>query len=157
MNDQHREVLERTTLLALEEWGLMLCDRSAEQADHYFGEMEGLLLASMRFQGLIEGQLYLLVEEAFSETLCRNLLAKEMDESVSEEEKEDALRELCNVILGNYLTEAYGDDTAFELTLPNVHAASPAELARFFSSELQLSVIADDQPLAVAVGPTEAE
>ncbi len=155
MNSVQRDVLEKTTLLALEEWGLMLCDRSEEVAEHYFADVSGLLLASMRFQGILKGQIYVLVQEAFSEALCRNLLAKESEEAVSHDEKEDVLRELCNVILGNYLTEAYGDDTVFELTLPMVRAISGSDLERFFNNDLQLAVIADDQPLAVAVGPLE--
>jgi hypothetical protein len=149
-------VLERVSLLALEDWGMCMVEPreaavglcKAAEGKHY--------LATMTFKGVLNGSLFVLCPRLFMESLCRNLLGLDFDEEVSVADAMDALRELTNVLSGNFLTQAYGEDTVFELIYPNAREADDADIDHVFSSPLVKGFEADDQFVAVALGTHEA-
>jgi hypothetical protein len=55
-----------------------------------------------------------------------------------------------NVLTGNFLTEAYGDDVIFDLLSPEVSPLSPAQLARLISRKVVFAFSGDDQPLIIS-------
>ena len=154
MNQVVQEVLTKSALLALENWGMMLVE-PAENDCNAFPLNHQPILTTMQFRGVMNGTIAVLGAREFAESLCRNLESKDSDEEVSFDECCDALKELCNVISGNLLTEAYGDDTVFDLVYPAIKPISADLLAKFFSNKLTLTFSADDYPIAVAVGPLD--
>jgi hypothetical protein len=52
--------------------------------------------------------------------LAANMLGMDMDEDVSIEEQQDALRELLNVICGNLLPQLGGTQEIFSIEVPEI-------------------------------------
>lgn len=149
-------VLEGVSLLALEDWGMCMVEPREADVDLCKAAEGGHYLATMTFKGLLSGSLFVLCQRPFMENLCRNLLGLDFDEEVSVADAMDALRELTNVLSGNFLTQAYGEDTVFELIYPTAREADDADIDRILSLPLVKCFEADDQFVAVALGSPEA-
>jgi CheY-specific phosphatase CheX len=54
-----------------------------------------------------------------------------------------------NVLAGNFLTEAYGTDLAFDVTTPHVTEVPFAELDQVSKRAVSFFFIADELPVAV--------
>ncbi len=148
------DVFNKVSVLALEDWGLALVE-SIDVAPDIFPEDQIIYCGTTQFKGVMTGNLTVLCCRPFLENICRNLLGLPFDEDVSKENCEDTLTELVNVFCGNFLTEAYGDDVVFELVFPSVEIATPERLKQFFSSRLVHCFLADDEPVALALGSVQ--
>ena len=152
MNVIVKEVLTKASILALENWGMMMID-PCEIEENLFPDDEHLYLTAMQFQGVMSGSIAILATQGFAETLCRNLLGREPQETIEPKECEDALQELTNVLSGNFLTEAYGDDTVFDLVYPTIRKLTFDNKSHVLHNKLTLCFMADDNPVAISVGP----
>lgn len=112
-------VLQQVGIKVLEDWAMMLVEQSSAKESNLSSELP-IYASSMHFEGVIAGKVSILAQLPFLQTLARNLLGIDSDQTPSISESEDAFKEMANVILGNYLTEAYGPDTPFVLTNPQV-------------------------------------
>lgn len=152
-----RDVLTNTLLLALEEWGMMLVE-PAETSRELFEGVDDLCMGGMQFRGVMNGTITVLCGRTLMENLCRNVMGSDPEEEVSEEECRDALCELTNILSGNFLTEAYGDDTVFDLVYPAVAEVTQQKLDEFFSNRLVQCFEADGEYIAVSLGgPVEID
>jgi CheY-specific phosphatase CheX len=79
--------------------------------------------ARMAFRGPSTGTLTLRVASSLLPMLAENMLG-ESDEDEAAEKGQDALRELLNMICGNVLTAWQGEQTVFDLSPPEILAAS---------------------------------
>lgn len=144
------EVFDKVTVVALEDWGMMLVE-PVEVSRQIFEDQDHLFIGSTQFRGVMNGTIVVLCSKEFMNAICRNLLALPPEYDVTEDQCEDGLKELINVFCGNFLTEAYGDDTVFELVYPAVKVATDDEIENFWSSRLVHCFIADSEPIAVAL------
>jgi CheY-specific phosphatase CheX len=83
--------------------------------------------ATVGFYGAKTGSLTVQVAQTILGPLAANMLG-EIDDSDLEEKGQDALKEIANMICGNFLTMWYGEEAMFELTPPEIHI-SPEPLA----------------------------
>lgn len=147
-----KDVFINISNLALEDWGMALVEPLDETSRSIFDQSDRIYYGTTRFKGVMSGTLAVLCTREFMENIWRNLLGLDYDSEVSDESCEDALKELINVFCGNFLTEAYGDDIVFELVYPLVRPASEDDIDGFFNNKLVLCFLADDQPIALALG-----
>lgn len=152
MNVVVHDTLTKASVLALENWGMMMID-PCDLDEKFFPDDQHLYLTAMQFRGVMSGSIAILATQGFAEALCANLLGRELSESISPSECEDALQELTNVLSGNFLTEAYGDDTVFELVYPTIRKLTIDNKNHIFHNKLTLCFMADDNPVAISVGP----
>ena len=145
------DVFTKVSILALEDWGLALVE-PIDVEPEIFPPGEPIYRGATQFKGVMSGTLTVLCCRLFLEKICRNLLGLDEGEDVSNESCEDTLTELVNVFCGNFLTEAYGDDVVFELIFPKVEIATKEQVAQFFESRLIHCFLADDEPIALALG-----
>lgn len=145
------EVFDTVSTLALEDWGMALVEQT-ENSPEIFPGREKQYVGVTHFKGVMNGTIGVLCERSFMENLCRNLLGLDYDEEVTEENCKDAITELINVFCGNFLTEAYGEDTVFELVFPVVKEASREDVQQFFENRLVQCFLADDEPVAMSLG-----
>ena len=124
---------------------MMLVDHEPTAPEHFVPD-EPFLVASIRFDGIVSGCYRLLCQRPFAELLTSNLLG--MDDEVNESQMNDALKEMINVLTGNLLTQTYGEDTVFTLTMPESHLATAEDLAVFRSPRV-FSYLADSEPLQI--------
>ena len=148
MNDNHH-VLKAVGIKVLQEWGLMVAEE-VPPAACVFESGKPLYLASMHFEGVFRGTVYLSAQRPFMDMLARNLLGYDSEDSVSTDNAEDALREMANVVLGNFLTEAYGTDTPFSLTNPSVTPVVSTSTRLVGDIRNVYHFLADDQPLSIS-------
>ena len=74
--------------------------------------------ASIMFDGAFKGTLFLCVSEEMLPAIATNMLGLMDDETLPAPQQRDALKELLNVVCGNFLPQVAGADAVF-----NVHAA----------------------------------
>ena len=106
--------LLKTGESVLNDWAMMFVE-SCEKSDEIFPVDSDLYAARATYSGVFDGTLTVFCQKDFLEVLCRNVLGMEADEVVGEQERLDSLRELANVVSGNFLVNAFGDETVFDL------------------------------------------
>lgn len=100
------------------------------------------LEGTIRYRGPVSGTLTLVCPLEFCRMLAANLLGLDADEPEAEARAPDALRELLNVVCGQYVTAAFGHDKVFDLSIPE---------ARVLSETPQLVADQDDRATTLSV------
>ncbi|MCB0311490.1 MAG: chemotaxis protein CheX [Bdellovibrionales bacterium] len=147
-----RETIEKVTTRILEDWAMMMVE-PLPNVNSAFNQEEPYLLATVKFKGVMSGTYHILCQEGFLDNLAGNLLG--FDEHADSEERNDALREMANVLCGNLLTECYGDDTVFDLSLPEVHEIEADKISTYFNNR-SASYLADEEPVLVTFSAEES-
>ena len=146
-----REEMEQVAVRILEEWALMLVEPATECLT-IFDSDDDLLVAGLKFRGIVNGRYEVICQSAFARALSANLLG--LDDDNRPEDMLDALKEMVNVVSGNLLTSSYGEDTSFALTSPEVRVVPKSELKAVLGS-CTLCYRADDVPVLVSFVPEE--
>jgi CheY-specific phosphatase CheX len=141
--------LKKVSLKVLEEWAMMLVDEIEKPTYEVMASNESLFVSSVHFNGIISGTISILSQRQFMKTLSNNLLGNNGSEDSMPEDEFDAFREMGNVLTGNFLTEAYGNDVIFELLKPSVYEISDNQVDSFFKSKVVFGFSADDAPLII--------
>ena len=84
---------------------------------------------SLMFSGDVSGEFRLWTSPSLARGIAVNMLGLDQAAQVSAEKLADALKEIVNIIVGNSLTDLYGDKVAATLGLPRLidPAALPAD------------------------------
>lgn len=102
----------------------------------------------LEFHGPHSGELRMWLPLSLSRMVAVNMLGLDDSEDCSEEKELDAVKEILNMILGNYLTDAYGVQDVYQLGIPRV--LHPDEFAPTLDyPHLWLSV--EGQPFLLAL------
>ena len=112
---------------------------------------------SAHYKGVFDGELTIICQERFLKLLGMNVLGVECEEDVTSDEEWDALRELANIISGNYLVEAYGAETVFDLPLFELEQTGFDVISAYikqkvskFMGEATALYLADGEPVFVS-------
>jgi Chemotaxis phosphatase CheX len=100
---------------------------------------------SLRFFGSPGGQLRMWVGKGFACYAAANMLGLDADSDDARRKGMDALKELLNMIVGNFITAAYGDKPVFELGLPE--KISPDLMEKDFSNPDAIWLGAEGNPV----------
>lgn len=141
-----REDLLVTAAGILEDWAMMMVDRSETVIEQFDYDLP-FYRSSISFQGVVNGSYFIVCQEAFARTLAANLLGSEIE--TNESVTNDALKEMINVISGNLLTMSFGEDTVFDLSVPQVDKITPDEV-RKFDVKQTISFVADCEPVLIS-------
>lgn len=148
MNDSRRETLSQVAQDILRATAFAFGDPCAPAELPECGP--AAIKARLRFQGHVSGELIL----AMPPDLCASLAADILTEDAAElgvEQTHDAIKELLNVIAGNWLTAVHGDQPAFALSTPLAETVEAAEWGRLCSHDESVGVVIDGRPLLVAL------
>ncbi|MFP4355083.1 MAG: chemotaxis protein CheX [Phycisphaerae bacterium] len=124
-------------------------------------EADASVTASVEFSGPFAGALFLSAPQPMLDELAANMLGFEQGEAglPSDDVKNDALKELLNVICGNLLPEIAGNEAVFKVHAPQIQPESAipetyrdqhqAGAAKFYVEEgaLELVVFVDNHAL----------
>ena len=145
MNHPLKAVVERV----LAEWAMMLVDPALNAAEA-FDASQDFYEARATCEGVFTGWLVVLCQQEFLNTLTVNVLGLDGEDEIRESDRLDALRELANIICGNFMTEAYGADTPFTLPCFSVRNVNYAEIeGKLLDQTSGVALLADDHPLLV--------
>lgn len=143
MNNATIDALQATMADVLERYAFVFgdaCDGDASvllQPDR--------LNVSLEFKGPVSGAMVLSVSPGAAHEITANVLGGDSADDVSAQQCEDAVKELLNVMCGQFLLQAYGGDVLFELTAPGV-----TRLAACPSSDWTISTLdVDGDPVVV--------
>lgn len=106
------------------------------------------LEARLKFRGCVCGELRLAAPPGLCAELAADAMSKDAD-AIGAQQIEDSFKELLNVIVGNWLTAAYGDEPVFALSTPEAETVDQAEWERLRRDPFSLGLVFDDQPLIV--------
>jgi hypothetical protein len=106
------------------------------------------LKARLRFDGLVSGELRLAAPPGLCAELAGDAMSLAAD-AVGGEQIEDSLKELLNVIGGNWLSAAYGEEPVFALSPPEAETIDLTEWERLRRDPSSLGLVFDDRPLIV--------
>jgi len=83
-----------------------------------------LVHAHIAFDGHRSGELGLLMDPEFAAEIASRMLGMDCGESLLQETVLDAVKELLNVVCGQFLTLRFGDEQSFSLGVPQVFTLS---------------------------------
>jgi CheY-specific phosphatase CheX len=78
------------------------------------------IAATMSFNGHSSGRLTLQLVSRVLDMLAENMLGEQPEGEDADEKRQDALKEVLNMICGNFLTQWVGEDPVFELSPPSI-------------------------------------
>ncbi len=140
--------LKHVSIKILEDWAMMMVEE-AEHSLEIFDQSTPCYISSVNMHGDFKGTLYIVAQSDFMKTLAANLLGQSEEQPPSEEESRDAFREMGNVLAGNFFTETYGANVAYDLIYPNVSEATPIEISKLRDQSTALYFLADNFPIMI--------
>lgn len=151
INDRTLQVVGRV----LEETAYLFTDEIEECdiPDVQEWEAEGVKLFFTEHNGTRCGAVHLWVTKGFASLAASNMLGIDEDDEQAIEKGMDALREILNVILGNLLTEVYGEEPVFDINLPT--SLGPEHLEEDFDANYSVWLEAEDNPVFFVFRPEE--
>ena len=119
--DYNSVLLKSVCEMVLEQIAFLFSESAEERVDisgddWYYGTME--------FCGPLLGTMQIATRYQLSRLLAANMLGVEPEEEQSVRCAGDAVKELLNIVCGRFLTEAFGEDTVFTLSAPDVFTKS---------------------------------
>ncbi len=121
-SNNYQEVLYRVAEETLESLAFMFIESEEEKKGR---ESEAPTWVRICFSGPFSGSLMVGVGQPVLTELAENMLGTEDEVTVAE--KEDALKELANVICGNLLPEIGGKEQIFRLEAPQIISGEEKE------------------------------
>lgn len=101
----------------------------------------------LNFTGEHSGKIRMWAGEGFLRLTAANMLGVDEDDADPDQKGTDALKELLNMIVGNVLTDVYGQEPVFNLGLPGV--LDPGQLIELDGRRLWVN--ADGHPVLFVV------
>lgn len=142
--------LKTVCLKVLEDWGMMIVDEVTEPSAEMFCDSEQVYISSVNLHGVITGSVSILSQLPFMQTLARNVLGIDDLSELTKGDCLDAFKEMGNILAGNFITEAYGEDVVFDLLNPSVSETSFSSVTDFIDKNIVFAFLADDAPVAVS-------
>ncbi len=154
MKDKHP--LKIVTERVLQDWAMMLVE-PLELSAETFDRNEPVYMSWVDIvgDGALSGGLSIVAQKPFLQALATNLLGSMDPSEISDAECMDAFREMGNVLTGNFITEAYGEELVFKLLNPNVTTIPYSDFERFVARKVVFGFTGDDAPLAVTFSMKE--
>lgn len=140
MND-HVQLLHESAADVLEKMAFMFSDPATP--DEIPWRESRFWRAVIRFEGPLKGTIAFFASADFAAVLAANVLGLER-RVINNEIAADALKELVNVICGEYCERAGGKQVIFNLTVPQLEII-PVEEARQQAGQADIAVMLVDE------------
>jgi hypothetical protein len=142
--EQVREIITQTISRVLGEAAFIFTDTlpagTMPSVDNW--DADGV---SLQFSGTPSGRIHMWVGHGFACLVAANMLGIDTCNEDARRKGVDALKELLNMITGNFLTEAFGEQLIFTLGLPET--LTQYQLAEDFSDQNAIWFSAEDNPV----------
>jgi CheY-specific phosphatase CheX len=132
----------------LEQFSFMFTEPSEGNLFNCFGPH--LLQAQIVFKGSVCGGLSMFAMAPFCVQLAANVLGME-PEDVSYDHAYDALKEVVNVVCGEFLLRVGGKKQVFDLSIPKIRKMPVANVREIMTLPGVVQVMIDEQPVLVQV------
>lgn len=149
MPDDSSEILGAVFCEVVEKMAFMFSD-VPEEGDDATGVSDAVR-AFMQFHGPIHGTIALAVAKGLCPEIAANSLGLETDDEDAVSKSYDALKELLNVICGNYLTRVAGEEPLFDLTVPQIEDLDLEQWDALVRREGTCAFLVEDYPALIRV------
>ncbi len=112
---------------------------------------KGLIKASMNFSGELSGSISIIIPDDMSLELASNIMGVEPDDESIKDQALDSLKEVLNVICGQFLTSFGGDEPIFDLTIPEISSSDNKNVDEMIQSPNSLGFLVDEHSVLVQV------
>ncbi|GEM_PF-2802562 len=146
MDDNYKTVLETVVDDVFTNMAFLFCDPIENNIDihKYDGKA-----ARMIFHGVVNGSMIAWLENSIIHEMTTNILGIDDDAKLSDAELEDALKELLNVLVGQFLVAAVGDKPIFDLSVPLILTSEKTNVDKLWNSSKSIKFMIDDRPLII--------
>jgi len=115
-----------------------------------------ILCANIAFHGdIAKGKISFYAPETMCQEIAANFLGIESDSEEAESKAPDALKEMLNMVCGNFLTDFAGEEAVFDLTVPSVAPVSKEDWSAVLSRPDALCYCADDYAIVCVLAMQE--
>jgi len=145
LKNDHENLLRDTFSNVIEKLAFMFVEEVEEKkpikTDSKF------LKARMTFDGAMAGVFTIVVSEKMCSEIAVNILGLDSDDRIGKEQMSDALKEVLNVVCGNFITALAGDRPVFELSLPVVSEINASSKKALLNEPEAIELFVDDSPV----------
>ena len=154
MQNEYKEELSEVFCDVLMNYAFMFGDSCPKNELPLNGDNH--IHATISFGGDQAGILGISTSSNLCLQLAANVLGIDIEEENSMSEAYDALKELINIVCGQFLTKVYGDTGIFDLSPPNIIEISGVEWKSLIEDEETIGIIIDDIPAIAYAFPKSA-
>ena len=151
MDKDRKEILLRVTSGVLERFAFMFAEEPDDEDDEWRGEC---IRAAITYNGSVDGELALAAPEPFCREIAANVMGEDADE-LSEEVINDAVRELTNIICGEFVAALHGEVEVVDLTVPVLYRIDRTRWRELAAETESVLLFAEEQ--RIMVGLIESE
>ena len=139
----YHAVVDEVLCEVLEKQAFLFPDRtSAESLPPQSGNM---ILAYMRFSGSpAKGEIGFYAPEVMCREMAANLLGVDDDDEAAASQAADSLKEMLNMVCGNFLTALAGGSVVFDLSVPDAKIITKEEWDAVLTRPDALCYASDD-------------
>lgn len=104
---------------------------------------------ALDYSGPLKGELRIWLPESLSRVIVSNMLGLDEESEMAQKEEDDAVKEVLNIILGIFLTEAFGTEAVFHLGIPQM--LEPDEWNESAQAEGHFWLWVENEPVLMSV------
>jgi len=149
MSPNQLTLIKDTVVRVLEGGAFLFVDEIALEATPSPGSNWEQLGVSIDYEGPHLGEIRFWVPKSLANSVAVNMLGLSEDTVVSEQQELDAIKEMLNMIAGNFLTDAFGVEDVYHLGIP--FSLLPQDIEVSTNSPDHLWVSAEDHPVLVSI------
>lgn len=138
-------VLAKTFCRVLEQTAFMFAEETAKNRCSLLDN--SFFCSTISFKGPSEGNITLCVPESISSEIAANTLGIDSDQNTSPQMLEDTVKELTNILCGQFITEVEGTVPVFSFSPPVIKKLQRENWKTFLASPNSTSVKIDETPL----------
>ena len=113
------------------------------------------LNATIRFKGPEHGRLEMMLPCGIGAELAANMLGVEVEDREAQDNATDAVKELLNVVCGQFLTARFGLEPVFFLSLPQVEEVDLSVWQALAQARDSVGFMLDEEPLLMRLSLEE--
>ncbi len=147
MNTQTRNMLLESVIDVLERFTLVFAD---PQENTPLQKSSVYMHSTMTFSGPDQGVLAVSAPLPLCREMAANVLGIIDTEEVSTEQAGDALKELVNVVCGDFVTRLYGENALVDISVPSLHEIDNGKWQELSADDDTIILRAEDYPLLVS-------
>jgi len=145
LKNDYENLLRDTFSVVIEKLAFMFVEEAEEEKS--IETDSKFLKARMTFNGAMAGAFTLVVSEKMCSDIAANILGIDSVNKIGKAKMRDALKEVLNVVCGNFLTALAGDKSVFELSLPVVSEINEKSKKTLLNERNALELIIDNRPV----------
>ncbi len=149
MQSEYDTILSEVFCDVLINYGFMFGDPAPK--DELLTSDTDYLRTTVSFAGHRTGVIGISTPADLGAQLAANVLGLEPDDDDSIESALDAVKELVNIVCGQFLTSAFGDEPIFDLLPPVSLEIDKAEWDKLLESEETMGFMVEDEPAILYV------